>query len=131
MPFATVNTAEILILLYIIITFGYSAMEKSLQWNKSIAFYKNHFKATFLKNYIPFLVFLVVLLEFIIVLTCILGVYFLYHYHEQYIGFYGLVLTAITLIGLMIGQRIAQDYSGAMNITVYFILTVIGVYLMQ
>jgi len=32
---------------------------------------------------------------------------------------------------LMTGQRIAQDYSGAMNITVYFILTVLGVYFLE
>ena len=38
---------------------------------------------------------------------------------------------SFTLLLLMTGQRIAQDYSGAMNITVYFMLTVIGIFMLE
>ena len=59
-----------------------------------------------------------------------LGLYRLSFSHESQTTLWGLIATAITLIVLMTGQRIAQDYSGAMNITVYFILTVMGIYML-
>ena len=59
-----------------------------------------------------------------------LGLYRLLFSHDSQTTLWGLIATAITLIVLMTGQRIAQDYSGAMNITVYFILTVMGIYML-
>ncbi len=123
--------AQILILIYIVITFGYSVLEKLLQWKESIDFYKNHFRETTLKNTIPFLLKIVILLEVITIIMCVIGLFVLIVFSNKEFGFYGLILAAITLIGLMFGQRIAKDYAGAMNITVYFILTIIGVFMLQ
>jgi len=131
MTILSLFTAQILILIYTIITFGFSAIEKLLEWNKNIGFYKNHFNKTFLKNNIPFLLKLVIILEFITVITCVVGLLILIVFSEKEIGFYGLIIAAITLIGLMFGQRIAKDYTGAMNITIYFILTIIGIFMLQ
>jgi hypothetical protein len=47
------------------------------------------------------------------------------------LALWGMLATSFTLILLMTGQRIAQDYSGAMNITVYFILTVMGIFMLE
>lgn len=127
----TVFSAQILILLYVIITFGYSAIEKLWLKKETLVFYKNHFKETFLKNRMPFLINLVILLEIATVIICIAGLFYWLVFRENNIGFYGLVLASLTLIALMIGQRIAKDYAGAMHITVYFILTVFGVFLLQ
>jgi len=124
-------TAQILILIYIVITFGYSAIEKLLQWKDSVDFYENHFKNTSLKNVIPLLLKIVILLEIITVILCILGLFSLIVFQDKQFGFLGLTLAALTLIGLLFGQRIAKDYDGAKNITVYFILTIIGVFMLQ
>jgi hypothetical protein len=40
-------------------------------------------------------------------------------------------LSAIALIFLLIGQRLAKDYAGAMTLAVYFIITLFGVFLMS
>jgi uncharacterized membrane protein YphA (DoxX/SURF4 family) len=123
--------AQILILIYILLTFTYSAFEKIFQWKGSIVYYKSHFQDTFMENFIPPSLILVVLLEIVTAVLLILGIYDLILLNQKQFGFYGLLLAAITLIGLMTGQRIAKDYNGAMLITVYFILTVFGVFLMQ
>lgn len=123
--------AQIFILIYIVITFGYSVIEKLLQWRESVDFYENHFRETSLKNTIPFLLKVVILLETITVIICVIGLFGLIVFSNKEFGFYGLILAALTLIGLMFGQRIAKDYAGAMNITVYFILTIIGVFMLQ
>ena len=126
----TYHIPEILILLYIIITFGFSAVEKAMNWEESIAYYKNHFKDTVLKKAIPLLLLLVIITELIVVVTGITGVFSLVVFNEKSIAFFSLILASITLIGLMFGQRIAKDYQGAMLITVYFILTVFGLLLL-
>jgi hypothetical protein len=43
----------------------------------------------------------------------------------------GVQLSALTLIFLLIGQRLAKDYAGAMTLAVYFIITVLGMYILN
>ena len=124
-------TAQILIIIYILITFAYSALEKVFQWKESIDYYRSHFKDTFMEKLIPPSLLLVIFLEVTTVVLLAWGIYDLILLNQKQTGFYGLILAAITLLGLMIGQRVAKDYGGAMLITVYFILTVFGVFLMQ
>lgn len=125
------HPAEILILIYLIITFTYSFMEKIFDWKNTVNYYRDHFRNTFLKNLIPFLLTVVIIMEMITVYFCITGVYALLTDAGNQLSLYGLFFAALTLMGLMLGQRIAKDYAGAMNITVYFILTVIGILLLQ
>jgi len=125
------HPAEILILFYLIITFTYSFMEKAFDWKNTVTYYREHFKDTFLKNAIPFLLVVVIIMEIISVYFSITGIYSLSFENKNQPALYGLFFVALTLIGLMLGQRIAKDYAGAMNITVYFILTIIGILLLQ
>ena len=50
---------------------------------------------------------------------------------ETMFGLYGATLSAITLLMLLLGQRVAKDYVGAQTIVVYLIPTIFLVYLMQ
>ena len=47
------------------------------------------------------------------------------------IALLGVELSAIALIFLLIGQRLAKDYAGAMSLGVYFIIPVGGVFLLK
>jgi len=120
-----------LVIIYLLISFSGSVIEKVLHWNKSKAFYQAHFKNTFLKNYIPASLLLVIVCEVISIGFCLSGLVALLLYGDTELALIGLVSVSLTLILLMCGQRIAQDYSGAMNITVYFILTVLGVFFLE
>ena len=84
-----------------------------------------------MEKFIPPSLLLVIFMEVITVILSLIGIYNLIQFNDKTFGYYGLVIAAITLLGLMIGQRIAKDYNGAMLITVYFILTVFGIFLMQ
>jgi hypothetical protein len=46
------------------------------------------------------------------------------------IGFYAAIIAGKVLLVLLLGQRIAKDYAGAMTIAIYFMVTVFGVYLL-
>ena len=61
----------------------------------------------------------------------IIGVYQLYTSEAKEIALLGIELSAITLIFLLIGQRLAKDYAGAMSLGVYFIITIIGTFLLN
>ena len=123
----TDHIAVSLIICYLTLSFGYSILEKLMQWQRSKNYYEDHFKNTILKEHISSALVLVVLLESISVVLSLLGLFRLFTSNELNTSLWGLIAMAITLIVLMTGQRIAQDYSGAMNITVYFILTVMGI----
>ncbi|MBG7611950.1 DoxX family protein [Polaribacter sp. BAL334] len=122
---------EILILLFLIVTFLQSGIDKLLDWKGNVSFIKEHFKNSPLKNKVPFLLGIILLIEIIASILMSIGIYQLYVSGEKEIALLGVELSAITLIFLLIGQRLAKDYAGAMSLTVYFILTVFGVFLLH
>ena len=122
---------EILILLFLIVTFFQSGIDKLLDWKENVSFIKEHFKNSPLKNKVPFLLGIILLIEIIASILMSIGVYQLYVSGEKKIALLGVELSAITLIFLLIGQRLAKDYAGYMSLTVYFILTVFGVFLLH
>ena len=49
---------------------------------------------------------------------------------ETTIAFYGAVTSAVALIALFFGQRMAKDYAGAAVLLPYFLLTLAAIYLL-
>ncbi|ARV07039.1 DoxX family protein [Polaribacter sp. SA4-10] len=123
--------AEILILLFLIVTFLQSSIDKVLDWKGNVSFIKNHFKNSPLKNSVPLLLAVILFLEFFAGAIMVVGVYQLYTLGTKEIALLGIALSAIVLIFLLIGQRLAKDYAGAMSLAVYFIITVFGVFLLN
>ena len=107
--------AEILILLFLIVTFLQSGLDKVTDWKGNLSFIKDHFSNSPLKNMVP------LLLATILILEIIASVFMIF----------GAELSALTLILLLIGQRLAKDYAGAMTLAVYFVTTIFGVYLLS
>jgi len=124
------NSAEILLILFFIITYIFSSTEKLADWKGTVSYYKNHFKGTILKKIIPLLLINIIVFEIIVFILLLFGMYYLITQNEALIATIGLEISALVLLMFLIGQRIAKDFSGAMNITVYFILNVFGIYLL-
>jgi uncharacterized membrane protein YphA (DoxX/SURF4 family) len=122
---------EVLILLFLIITFLQSGADKLLDWKGNVSFIKEHFKNSPLKNSVPFLLAIILILEIIAGLLMLLGVYELYTSEANEFALLGVELSAIVLIFLLVGQRLAKDYAGAMSLAVYFIIALWGVYLLN
>lgn len=124
------HSAEILLLLFFIITYFMSVLEKLGDWKGTIAYYKNHFKETILLKMIPLLLLKIVVFEIGVLFLLSVGLYYLVSENSITIAIIGLELSAITLLMFLFGQRLAKDYPGAMNITVYFILNIIGIHIL-
>ena len=124
------HSAEILVLLFFIITYFLSVLEKLEDWKGAISYYSNQFKNTILYKMIPLLLINILILEIAALVLLTFGLYFLVTEGNLIVAQIGLEISAITLLQFLVGQRLAKDYPGAMNITIYFILNIIGIYLL-
>jgi putative oxidoreductase len=131
MNFLSNYPAVVLILLFLIVTFIQSGIDKLLDWNGNVSFIKEHFKNSPLKNTVPLLLTIILIIEILAGVLMIVGVYQLYTSETKEMALLGIELSAITLILLLVGQRLAKDYAGAMSLAVYFIITVVGVFLLN
>ncbi len=122
---------EILILLFLIVTFLQSGIDKLLDWNGNLSFIKDHFSNSPLKNKVPLLLAIILIVEIIASLFMIIGIYQLATKGIKTYALLGTELAALTLVFLLIGQRLAKDYAGAMTLAVYFATTIFGVYLLS
>jgi uncharacterized membrane protein YphA (DoxX/SURF4 family) len=125
----TTNTASILILLFLAVTFVQSAYDKIFSWQKNIDWLKGHFANTsLLKNNIPFSLVIILILELITGVLTLVGCVELLVNSGRTFGYYGAVFSCITLILLLLGQRLAKDYDGARTIAIYFGPAVLAVF---
>ncbi len=122
---------QILVLGFLMITFLTSASDKIIDWNGNVAYFNDHFKATFLKDKSKLMLGFIAFMELAAGILCLVGILQIYVSSELQIGFWGAVISAKTLLLLLLGQRIAKDYAGAMTIAVYFIVAVYGVTLLM
>ena len=125
------NITEILILLFILITFLQSGIDKATDWKGNTGWLKEHFSGTFLASQVPLMVGIIMIIEIITGFAAILGAIWLIAYNDPTIALYSCILAAITLLMLLFGQRVAKDYAGAFTITGYFVVVIFGVFLMS
>ncbi|OBQ51970.1 DoxX family protein [Tamlana sp. s12] len=124
-------SAELLILSFLSITFIMSFYDKVSDWKGQILFLKQYFSKTFLVNLIPPILVFVVLLEALITVFSVLGIYQLIAFQVKLYAHITCILSCILLLIFLLGQRIAKDFDGARNITIYFIVAAFGAYLLQ
>ena len=125
------NITEILLLIFLIITFIQSGIDKISDWTGNVSWLKGHFSKTPLKNIVPLMLAIILVVEIVAGILCIIGVYELATSNSSLMAFYGAILSCITLLMLLFGQRVAKDYVGAMTIAVYFVPAIFLVYLLQ
>jgi hypothetical protein len=122
------NTASVLVLVFLTITFVMSAHDKLFHWNDNMAWMKPHFEKTMLKNYVPQVAGILVVFELIAGISCVVGIIELYINGGRMFGFYGAVFSCISLLMMLFGQRLAKDFDGARTIAIYFLVAVLGVF---
>ncbi|MDX1328080.1 MAG: DoxX family protein [Arenibacter sp.] len=127
----TNNATELLLLLFLIITFVQSAFDKMMDWKGNISWLQGHFKDTPFQGQVPLLLITVLVTELVAGVLCLLGMYMLVTEGGKSVALAGAVVACIALLMLLLGQRIAKDYDGARTIAIYFIPTVFLVFLLQ
>ena len=124
------HPAETLLLLFLIVTFLQSGVDKLIDWKGNLSFIKGHFKNSPLKSSVPLLLGIILIMEILASLLMIIGICQLHTSGLKEMAILGVMLSGLSLIFLLIGQRLAKDYAGAMTLAVYFIITIIGLILL-
>ena len=121
---------ELLLLLFLVITFLQSGADKVLDWKGNLGWLKEHFAKSPFKHVVPFLLATVTIVELSASLLCLSGLFQLLVTGKGFLALAGAILSCIALLMLLLGQRIARDYDGARTIVIYFVPAIFLVYLL-
>ena len=125
--FNNIEIAQILVSIFFSIVFFQSSFDKINDREGNLIFFKQHFKGTVFQNYTSISLTFLALLEILSAFFCVLGIFYKIFYFDSIFIYYGLLMSAIVLLSLLLGQRIAKDYVGAADITIYFTLCIITI----
>ena len=117
--------AIIIVLAFLAITFIQSGYDKVMDWKGNVEWLKGHFSQTALRNQVPQALLLVLIMEVLAGAFAIIGVIQILVNEQTDFAFVAAILSCITLLFLLLGQRIAKDYDGARTIVIYFIPAVL------
>ncbi len=122
------HIVSITILLFLLITFLQSGIDKVVDWKGNLSWLTGHFAETFMSKMVPLLLSVILIIEIITAISCVMGIYHLVVDNNTFYAIVGIFLACLTLLMLLFGQRVAKDYQGALTITCYFIVAIFGLY---
>ena len=115
---------------FLSILFLQSGIDKIIDYRSNLEWLKGHFAKSPLAGFVPILLAAITLLEVAAGALSAIGCLMLIVSRETTIAFYGAVSSAVVLIALFFGQRMAKDYAGAAVLVPYFLLTLVTIYLL-
>ena len=115
---------------FLSILFLQSGIDKIIDHRSNLEWLKGHFAKSPLAGVVPILLAAITLLEVAAGALSAIGCLMLIVSRETTIAFYGAVSSAVVLIALFFGQRMAKDYAGAAVLVPYFLLTLVTIYLL-
>ncbi|MDH3796595.1 MAG: DoxX family protein, partial [Flavobacteriaceae bacterium] len=101
------HSAEILLLLFLLITFLQSALDKIFDWKGNFGFLKDHFSKSPFRNMVPALLGVITILELVTGIVCFSGILQILNGGETTLAYVGGILACTSLLFLLLGQRIA------------------------
>jgi len=122
--------AQIFSSAFLAILFLQSGIDKIIDHRSNLEWLKGHFAKSPLAGVVPVLLAAITLLEVGAGALSAIGCVVLMISRETTIAFYGAVTSAVALIALFFGQRMAKDYAGAAVLLPYFLLTLAAIYLL-
>jgi uncharacterized membrane protein YphA (DoxX/SURF4 family) len=115
---------------FLSILFLQSGIDKVVDYRGNLEWLKGHFAKSPLAGVVAVLLTAITLLEVAAGALSAIGCITLIVSRETTIAFYGAVSSAVALIALFFGQRMAKDYAGAAVLVPYFLLTLVTIYLL-
>lgn len=119
----------LLILSFFSIVFIQSGLDKVFDHKGNLSFLRDLLGKFFNQSLITLAFISVTVLELFSGFLCLAGLFYTLFYDSSLIGLVGLIVGSVALLVLLFGQRVSKNYEGAKTITIYFILSIIGVLL--
>lgn len=130
-PVGALFLLQILTSLMLAILFLQSGIDKVLDRRGNLDWLTGHFAKSPLASMVPLMVTLITVLELAAGILSAVGCAFILLRHDSTFAFYGAVISAISLVALFFGQRMAKDYPGAATLIPYFLLSAVAIYLLS
>lgn len=121
--------AQILVSAFLAILFLQSAGDKIVDRAGNLGWLQGHFAKSLLAGFVPLLLTAITLLELAAGVLAAIGCAMLVLQHSSVVAFYGALVSAVSIVALFFGQRMAKEYAGAATLVPYFILTIGAIFL--
>src|SRR5438552_17956793 len=124
----TIFILQILVSAFLAILCLQSGIDKIADRRWNLEFLQGHFAKSPLAGMVPFLVTVVTVLEIVSGALSAIGCVIIILTRDPTVAFYGAIISAISIVALFFGQRMAKDYAGAAVLVPYFLLTLVAIY---
>ncbi|HEX4639287.1 MAG TPA: hypothetical protein VH170_07365 [Chthoniobacterales bacterium] len=121
---------QLLVSAFLAILFLQSGIDKIVDRQGNLSWLRGHFAKSPLAGMVPVMFGLLIIVELAAGVLSAIGFLALIVSHDPAIAFYGAVVSAIAVLCLFFGQRIAKEYAGASVLVSYFLLTLVAIYLL-
>ena len=121
---------QILVSAFLAILFLQSGIDKVVDRRGNLEWLEGHFAKSPLAGIVPLLLTFITIVEVAAGVLSAIGCVMIIFSWGSTVAFYGAVISAIAIIVLFFGQRMAKDYAGAAVLVPYFLLALAAIYLL-
>ncbi len=121
---------QILASAFLAVLFLQSGIDKIVDRRGNLEWLKEHFAKSPLAGIVPAMVTAITFLEVAAGALSAIGCVVIILSRDSTVAFYGGVISAISIVALFFGQRMAKDYAGAAVLVPYFLLALSAIYLL-
>jgi hypothetical protein len=115
---------------FLAILFLQSGIDKIIDRRGNLEWLKGHFAKSPLAGIVPALLTTITIVEVAAGTLSAVGCVFMILSRDSTVAFYGAIVSAVAIIALFFGQRMAKDYPGAAVLIPYFLLALVAIYLL-
>jgi hypothetical protein len=115
---------------FLAILFLQSGIDKIIDRRGNFEWLKGHFANSPLAGIVPALLISITILEIAAGALSAVGCVLIILSRDSTVAFYGATISAVAVLALFFGQRIAKDYAGAAVLVPYFLLVLVAMYLL-
>lgn len=113
---------------FLAILFLQSGIDKIVDRRGNLEWLRGHFAKSPLAGIVPALLICITILEVAAGVLSAIGCILLLLMRDSIVAFCGAVVSAVAVVALFLGQRMAKDYAGAAVLVPYFLLTLVAIY---
>ena len=115
---------------FLAILFLQSGIDKIVDRGGNLEWLNGHFAKSPLAGIVPALLICITILEMAAGALSAVGCVLIILLKDSTIAFYAAIISALAIMALFFGQRIAKDYAGAAVLVPYFLLALVAIYLL-
>jgi len=126
----TLYFLQLFVSAFLAILFLQSGIDKILDRSANVQWLSSHFAKSPLGGLVPLLFTVLTIVEVAAGALSGIGFLALLLAHNPIIAFYGAIMSAIAILCLFFGQRMAKEYAGAAILVPYFLLALVAIHLL-